>query len=704
MKSKVIRWYKRHNQAIDAVIDIAFDAIPGAGIVKKTLKLGKAAVDGVGDHREKRLQELENILSELKPLMTDLVEDVEDLKTFQDAATTKQARIAIEDSELKEELNELMPQLSESISRSVTMLSNSDERVINRKYQIIERVGKGGQGEVYKARHLMAETNVAIKILPHELSEDATAVASLKQEYQRLVKHLSHPSIVQYRDLDQDWESGCWFIVMDYVDGKNLRHILLERKQNPLSLVKVAEILKSVAQALDFSHGNGIIHCDLKPENIMIDEDGSVFLTDFGLAYEVQTSLSIKGTISADINGTLPYMSPEQYKGRRIRPATDIWALGVIFYEMIEGCHPFKGRSFEHFRTIICEYEMQSAENLSPLQSAALLKMMEKDPMKRPGRAEKAIFAIIDAGKPTIYANHAVETRSAEQRESPEVSLPMTSKLESSLEYKDFLFLRKKKYSCGGVSHEVEEYQHRSTGIEFVLIPSGSFMRGEKRIFKHHQVRVKEFLMAKYPVTQKQWEKVMENNPSKFKGANCPVEQISWSDAKKFCAKLGLRLPSEAQWEYACRAGTTTEYFCGDNADSNYMHYSESKLGKHDGRNIKLTKSTIDVGSKKPNAFGLYDMSGNVSEWCEDEYEEYDVKYFGTIVGGSEWTPKAKLKQKENKIDGSIWTRRKFKRLKRVLRGGSWSEHPSCLRSAERRWYFAKTRSKDAGFRVSFSS
>ncbi|MDM8564118.1 SUMF1/EgtB/PvdO family nonheme iron enzyme [Candidatus Halobeggiatoa sp. HSG11] len=205
--------------------------------------------------------------------------------------------------------------------------------------------------------------------------------------------------------------------------------------------------------------------------------------------------------------------------------------------------------------------------------------------------------------------------------------------------------------------------------LEMVYIPSGEFMMGsdkEKTEKPIHKVTIKQpFYMSKYPIIQAQWQAVMGNNPSNFKGENRPVENISWKDAIEFCEKLSkltnqiYRLPSEAEWEYACRAGTTTPFYFGEtitpelaNYNGNYTYGSGSK-GKY-------RKQTTEVGIFLPNNFGLYDMHGNVWEWCADGwYDNY----------------------KDVPTDGSVWEK---DNENRVLRGGSWGSIPYFFRSAYR--------------------
>jgi formylglycine-generating enzyme required for sulfatase activity len=211
---------------------------------------------------------------------------------------------------------------------------------------------------------------------------------------------------------------------------------------------------------------------------------------------------------------------------------------------------------------------------------------------------------------------------------------------------------------------------------EMIVIPAGSFDMGSK---PSHRVTIEKiFAMGKTEVTQAQWRAVMGNNPSYFKscGDNCPVEQVSWGEAQSFIQKLNTRtgkqyrLPSEAEWEYSCRAGGQQEYCGGDNVDSVAWYGAYANPSGNSG------KTTNPVAARQANAFGLYDMSGNVWEWVADSYHE---SYNGAPADGSVWQG-----------DGA----------ERVLRGGSWNfEHPF-VRAAFRIGGRAEFRSNSFGFRV----
>ena len=220
-----------------------------------------------------------------------------------------------------------------------------------------------------------------------------------------------------------------------------------------------------------------------------------------------------------------------------------------------------------------------------------------------------------------------------------------------------------------------------------VRIPRGTFQMGSPTSERGgndderpvHEVTIRlGFYLGKYEVTQAQWEAVMGNNPSNFKGcAECPVERVSWDDAQAFTRKLNeldgnerYRLPSEAEWEYAARAGTTTRYSWGDEIGSNRANCVGC------GSQWDNDK-TAPVGSFDGNAWGLHDMHGNVWELVKDCWND---DYLGAPADGSSWE------------SGDC--------SQRVLRGGSWHNNPVILRAAKRAWYFPHSQSYGVGFRI----
>ncbi|WP_371718254.1 formylglycine-generating enzyme family protein [Anabaena sp. UHCC 0204] len=237
--------------------------------------------------------------------------------------------------------------------------------------------------------------------------------------------------------------------------------------------------------------------------------------------------------------------------------------------------------------------------------------------------------------------------------------------------------------------------------LEMIYIPGGTFLMGAPKIEvdsddderPQHYVTVKPFYLGKYTITQEQWEKVvyscptiedwLDPHPSYFKGDKLPVEQVSWYDAVEFCARLAkktgrqYRLPSEAEWEYACRAGSAKPFAFGDtittdvvNYDGNYT-YGNAPKGKY-------RVQTTAIGTFPPNAFGLYDMHGNVLEWCADSWHD---SYEDAPSDGSAW-----INENDNQH--------------RLLRGGSWNHYPEWCRSATRNRLAPDVRNGLVGFRV----
>jgi len=241
-----------------------------------------------------------------------------------------------------------------------------------------------------------------------------------------------------------------------------------------------------------------------------------------------------------------------------------------------------------------------------------------------------------------------------------------------------------------GQNQTFQENLGNDCWLKMVEIPGGTFKMGSPETepdrrdseSPQHEVTVSSFFMAEFPVTQAQWREIaslrpvkrwLNPDPSYFKGNLLPVEQVSWHDAIEFCARLrrltgkNYRLPSEAEWEYACRAGTTTPYYFGENLDQSLANYESN------------VRQTTPLGSYPANAFGLQDLYGNVWEWCDDGWHD---NYENAPSNGSSWN--------ENHSQSSL----------RVLRGGSWNDNPEDCRSANRVRNFADGRNYYIGFRL----
>jgi len=252
------------------------------------------------------------------------------------------------------------------------------------RYQIIEELGKGGMGKVYRVIDKKLNEEVALKLIKPEIASDKKTVERFSNEL-KLARKIVHKNIARMFDLNE--EKGTHYITMEYVRGEDLKRLI--RKIGQLSAGQAIPIVKQVCEGLAEAHRLGVVHRDLKPQNIMVDEEGNARIMDFGIA----RSLKAKGiTDSGMMIGTPDYMSPEQVEGKEVDKHSDIYSLGVILYEMVTGQVPFKGETafsiaFKHKSEKAKDPKEINAQVPSDL-SHVILKCMEKDKEKRYQTAE----------------------------------------------------------------------------------------------------------------------------------------------------------------------------------------------------------------------------------------------------------------------------------------------------------------------------
>ena len=228
------------------------------------------------------------------------------------------------------------------------------------RYELIEELGEGAFGAVYKARHRVMKRLVALKVLPPALRKDAETRERFEREAEALAR-LNHPHVVQIHDADI--EQSFPYLAMEFVEGRDLRKVLQERKR--LSVDEVIQLGVEMAQALNHVHSQGIVHRDVKPSNIMIGPDGHAKLTDFGIAFAATLPRITQGVL-----GTPEYMSPEQVEGRAVNGRSDLYSLGAVLYECLAGAVPFR----------------RQGEGLTEMY--ALLKRIQEEPVPTIRRAD----------------------------------------------------------------------------------------------------------------------------------------------------------------------------------------------------------------------------------------------------------------------------------------------------------------------------
>jgi TolB protein len=202
------------------------------------------------------------------------------------------------------------------------------------QFRVDAFVASGGMGAVYRVWDIKRNVPLAMKVLHSDLADDPSILKRFKREANAL-KKLAHPNIVPFYGLYQTSEFA--FLLERYVDGPSLKEILRAKHGKPMAVNEVLIYLKALSAALGYAHANGVVHCDVKPGNVMIDQGGNIYLTDFGIARHSDSATTTLAT-----SGTVAYMAPEQILGEPVSPATDIYALGILLYEMVTGQRPFK--------------------------------------------------------------------------------------------------------------------------------------------------------------------------------------------------------------------------------------------------------------------------------------------------------------------------------------------------------------------------
>ncbi len=292
---------------------------------------------------------------------------------------------------------------SEGIAVTATMEAAREELATGStfagRYQIIEELGRGGMGKVYKALDTEIKEKVALKLIKPEISVDKKTIERFQNEL-KFARKISHRNVCRMYDLNK--EAGSYYITMEFVSGEDLKRFI--RRSGRLTTTKGIDIAKQICEGLDEAHRLGVVHRDLKPGNIMIDNDGNARIMDFGIARSVEG----KGITGAGVMiGTPEYMSPEQVEGKDIDRRSDIYSLGVILYEMLTGRVPFEGETALNIavkqKTETPNNPREYNEQISEDLSRAILKCLEKDKEKRYQSASelRSELVNIEEGFPT---------------------------------------------------------------------------------------------------------------------------------------------------------------------------------------------------------------------------------------------------------------------------------------------------------------
>ena len=277
----------------------------------------------------------------------------------------------------------------------------SNNRIANR-YEVYQHIGQGGMADVFLATDTILNRRVAIKILRSELSTDAVAVLRFEREAQAATA-LSHPNIVEIYDVGE--YKGHHFIVMEYCPGKTLKQMIKER--GALLKEEAVDIIRQLASATAEAHRRGIIHRDIKPQNVIVKADGSVKMLDFGIAL---AKGSMQLTQANNVMGSVHYLAPELAHGKPATPQSDIYALGIVLFEMLTGDVPFKAESAVQVALMQMRNEFPDMLSINPMIPQPLVNIVSRATAKDPGMRYRSCDAMLSDLKTCLYPERADET------------------------------------------------------------------------------------------------------------------------------------------------------------------------------------------------------------------------------------------------------------------------------------------------------
>jgi formylglycine-generating enzyme required for sulfatase activity/predicted Ser/Thr protein kinase len=587
------------------------------------------------------------------------------------------------------------------------------ELLLEGRYRVTRQLGAGGFGKTYevsdRAKCTAASGDRHTRKVLKVLINNEDKYVELFQREAEVLSQLNHPGIPEvepegyFTVFPRNSIEPLHCLVMECIEGMNLEEYLKKRENRPINQKLALQWLTELATILDVVHSQKFFHRDIKPSNIMLKPDGNLALIDFGIARKVTSTIMAGGQNTQAY--TPSYAAPEQEKGYAVLQS-DFFALGRTFIYLLTGKDPHE---FYDPYTDECNWRT-AATHISSLLADFIDYLMARLPGQRP-LSTQVILQELQQIEQKLYPTKVPLIISSQ----PSTNTPPLQRFEF-----DVAFFEKEKFGIFGINSAWKISRHRLQSelfiedlgngeiLEMVAIPGGTLLMGSldseegrsSNESPQHSVTITPFYMGKFTVTQAQWKAIatlpqvhcaLKPDPSHFKGDHLPVESITWNEAVEFCERLSrktgrnYRLPSEAEWEYACCAGTTAPFHFGGtiapdlaNYDGNYTYASGAK-GIY-------RKKTTPVGSfQVANAFGLYDMHGNVWEWCADSWHTH---YQGAPFDGRAWS---------NNSDNSSCL---F-----LLRGGSWLNNPQSCRSACRNSYFQDGRHGIAlGFRVVYSS
>ncbi len=594
----------------------------------------------------------------------------------------------------------------------------SENNIVHGQYRLMRDLGGGSLGRVFLAEELISGMQVAIKVL----TERGTELQNSFHQEARIMAQMHHRHILQLFGAFS--ENNHHFLVTEYCSGGNLQEHL---KQHVLSESEAMVLVRQIAEGLHYAHNfrldadhTGLVHCDLKPQNILLDADGIVKIGDFGISRIAKAS----GRLDLPM-GMPEYMAPEQFEGaydQRI----DLYALGIILLQMLTGRTPFTGS----FATIVKRQlfeEVDLPEHISKPMQKILRLLLAKNPEERAFSALQ-VLEHLEKLRKKIAGNQPIDAAQNQVLLTVAEGSSTTAEPSSAAgngAHVPSIDHHAERQQCGSLQQFkpfVEKHWRKLLSILFALIltailltsqfkksrqskiieiptifvEGGTFDMGD--VFNDgvpdakpvHQVTLNGFYLGTTEVTVGQYREfcsqtgyLMPEPPPWGWSNNLPMVNVTWQDADSFCSWAGYRLPTEAEWEFAARARGAKFRFGNsqDVADPNEINFdARANLAQSYSHTGIYRQRVVAVQTFGPNVLGFYDMSGNVWEWCADWYGE---DYYSTSPAHNPTGP----------ISGNF----------RTLRGGSWRNDPGRCRTIFRLHSFPQQRLDNVGFRVARS-
>ena len=561
----------------------------------------------------------------------------------------------------------------------------ADSTLQSGKYRIIKKLGQGGFGITYLAENTLLLGKVAIKeffFKDYCERDDSTSCVTIPKsgnreivdrfklkfvKEARTIFRLNHPNIVRIHDVFE--ENGTAYYVMDYIEGESLGDMVKRRGAIPEA--EALGYVKDAASALEYIHSKNINHLDIKPSNLMKrKEDGRIIVIDFGVAKQYAAVISEGCTPACISYGYSPAVLYRKNGEQSFSPQSDVYALAATLFKLLTGNTP--PEAIEVLSEGLPVAELQEKHISRPVISAIAMAMKGRHERTQTiaefvsnleNRANKSKKPVFKSG--WLWAVVVAVTIVAIW-----LMVPFNKGASSDNSSNDSIYTPKiKTFYANGVPFEMVEVRGGTFRMGATSEQGCDAYDWEKPV---HSVTLSGYYIGKTEVTQALWKAVMGSNPSYFKGDDLPVECVSWDDCQEFIRKLNsltgqhFRLPTEAEWEFACRGGNNSlgyKYSGSDNIDN---------VAWYDGNS---GDKTHPVATKSANELGIYDMSGNVWEWCCDWYGDY--------TSGALTNPKGPE-------SGSG----------RVYRGGSWFILARYCRSSFRHFNFPTGRGGSLGLRL----